>query len=260
MLGITGAVMLGVVRGDDAGVGAAVVRRGRSGRYWRVKTAWTTMVLSIAAMPSQFQVRPKSARLTGISASSHTSPSTLVTVASKDTGRVCPRTVRLPVTRTPPLAGATASTAKVSSGWVATSKKAGDRRCLSRWLFLVSADSAATVTVPVTSPAAVTLPLPVTRWKTPCSGRSPQVCRVFSWTVDLAGSSVQDPVSVPSCRSACRAGEVSCPDGAMSCSRLIWFGYQNGFDIGTVYTLGSGCQGEGSGCHGEGSGGQGGTA
>jgi DNA-binding MarR family transcriptional regulator len=67
-----------------------------SGRgYGRVNTAWTVIVLRIEAMPIWFQMRPKSARLTWISPSSHVSPSALETVASKDTGRVWPRTVRL---------------------------------------------------------------------------------------------------------------------------------------------------------------------
>ena len=72
--------------------------------YWRVKTAWTMMVLFIDVMRIGFYVRPKSARLTGTSASSRTSSLAADIFASKESGRVWPRTVRLPVTRTPPLA------------------------------------------------------------------------------------------------------------------------------------------------------------
>ena len=67
------------------------------------------MVLFIGAMRIGLYVRPKSARLTGTSASSRTSPAVAETFASKESGRVRPRTVRLPVTRTPSLAGCTPS-------------------------------------------------------------------------------------------------------------------------------------------------------
>jgi len=76
-------------------------RKRRRSAYWRVKTAWTTIVLSIDAMPIRFHVRPKSARLTRSPPSSQTSPSAVETFASKDAGRVPPRTVRRPVTWTP---------------------------------------------------------------------------------------------------------------------------------------------------------------
>ena len=137
------------------------------------------------------------------------------------------------MTRTPPSAGRTLSAAKVKSGWLATSKKSAERRCVSRREFFVSIDSAATVMTPLTSPAAVTVPFPLTWRKTPESGRSPHVCLVLSRTCDRAGSSVQDPASVPSCSSACSAGEVSCPDAAMGFLRY-WFGRQNYFVSGTV--------------------------
>src|SRR5439155_18815689 len=45
--------------------------------------------------------------------------------------------------------------------------------CSSRLLFLVCTDRAATVIVPVTSPAADTVPFPVTWQKTPLTGTSP---------------------------------------------------------------------------------------
>ena len=67
----------------------------------------------------------------------------------------------------------------------------------------MSIDPAATVTTPLTSPAVVTVPLPLTWRKTPWSGRSPQVCLVSSLTSDLVASSVQDPASLPSSSSAC---------------------------------------------------------
>jgi hypothetical protein len=87
------------------------------------------------------------------------------------------------------------STVQVMSGWLAMSKSLADRRSLSRILFFVSIDPAATVKVPVTWPAEVTVPLPVTSRKTPWSGRRAQVCLVSSRTWDLAGSRVQDPAS-----------------------------------------------------------------
>jgi hypothetical protein len=88
-------------------------------------------------------------------------------------------------------------------------------RCLSRCGFLVSIDSAFTVMMPVASPAAVTVPFPLTWRKTPCRGRSPHVCLVSSRTSVLAGSSVQDPASLPSWSSACSAAGVSSSDAAM---------------------------------------------
>src|SRR5690349_23338140 len=198
--------------------------------YGRVNTAWTVIVLRIEAMRIWFQVRPKSARLTWISPSSHVSPSALETVASKDTGRVWSRTVRLPVTLTPPLPGLMPSTVNVMSGWLAASKKSAERRCSSRFLFLVSTDRAATVMVPVTSPAADTVPFPVTSRKTPLTGASPHMLLLFSRTSDLAVSSVQVPARFPSCISAWSADDVSCPDGAMCVSLSIWFRNQNYFD------------------------------
>ena len=78
---------------------AAAPQAARVGQvYWRVRTAWKVIVLCIDTMPSWFHVRPKSARLTWTSPSSHASPSGLETFASKDIGRVRPRTVRVPVT------------------------------------------------------------------------------------------------------------------------------------------------------------------
>ena len=110
----------------------------------------------------KFQFRPKSPRCTGSSPFSDTSSSAVETDASNDAGRVSPRTVRRPVTRTPPSVGRTLSAAKVKSGWLPTSKKSAERRCVSRREFFVSIDSAATVMTPLTSPAAVTVPFPLT--------------------------------------------------------------------------------------------------
>src|SRR5579863_3999893 len=129
------------------------------------------------------------------------------------------------------------------SGWLAVSKTLADRRSLSRILFLVSIEAAATVRVPVTCPAAVTVPVPVTWPKTPCSGSRPQVCLVSSRTWDLAGSRVQDPVSVPSWTSACSAEPVNCPCDVMSPSTL--FVSRNRIVlIAKAYRLGLECQGE----------------
>jgi hypothetical protein len=124
----------------------------------RVKTARTAMMLSIAAMPMKFQVRPYSDRLTGISPSSSTASSATDTFATNDTGRVRPRTVRVPETCTPSPAGLAPSAAKVKFGWLSTSKKSAERRCLSRRALPVSSDPAPTVTAPVTAPAALTVP------------------------------------------------------------------------------------------------------
>src|SRR5258708_6848981 len=60
---------------------------------------------------------------------------------------------------------------------------------------------------------------------------------------DLDASRVQDPASFPSRRSVSSADAVICPDCAMSSSILIWFGYQNCFDSGTVYASVWRCQG-----------------
>ena len=84
--------------------------------YERMKTAWTAIVLSTPAMPMKFHVRPKSARLTRSSPSSCTSSSATDTFASRAAGRVRPRMVRLPVTRTPASVALTPSAAKVMSG------------------------------------------------------------------------------------------------------------------------------------------------
>src|SRR5215468_2875410 len=62
-------------------------------------------VLFIEVMPIRFQVRPKSARLMWTSASSQASPPWTDAAASKDTGRVRPRTVSVPVTAAPPARG-----------------------------------------------------------------------------------------------------------------------------------------------------------
>src|ERR1700691_4723958 len=80
--------------------------------YWRVNTAWTVMVLFSDAIRSRLYVRAKSALLTGISAPRRTSSAAAETFASKESGRVRPRTVRLPVSRAPPPAGWTPSTVK----------------------------------------------------------------------------------------------------------------------------------------------------
>src|SRR5689334_9923398 len=57
--------------------------------------------------------------------------------------------------------------------------------CSSRLLFLVCTDRAAMVIVLVTSPAADTVPFPVTWRKTPLTGRSLQTLPFFSRTSDL---------------------------------------------------------------------------
>ena len=61
-------------------------------------------------------------------------------------------------------------------------------RCSSRLLFLVCTDRAATLIVPVTPPAADTVPFPVTWRKTPLTGTSPQTLLFFSRTSDLGPS------------------------------------------------------------------------
>jgi hypothetical protein len=55
-------------------------------------------------------------------------------------------------------------------------------------LFLVCTDRAATVIVPVTSPAAHAVPFPVTWRKTPLTGTSPHTYVLFSQTSDLGPS------------------------------------------------------------------------
>src|SRR5215510_9548147 len=66
-----------VAVGDCSGC-AVAPQAARAGQaYWRVRTAWKVIVLCIDAMPSGLHVRPKSARLTWTSPSSHASPSGL---------------------------------------------------------------------------------------------------------------------------------------------------------------------------------------
>ena len=55
-------------------------------------------------------------------------------------------------------------------------------------------DRAATVIVPVTSPAADTVPFPVTWRKMPLTGRSPQTLLFFSRTSDLGPSAASGNV------------------------------------------------------------------
>ena len=186
-------------------------------------------------MPIWFQVRPKSVRLICTSASRLISPASTEAWASKVTGLVWSRTVRPPDTVTPWPEGVTWLTVKVMSGWVSLSKKSADRRCVSRLLFLVSTEAAATVTLPVTSPAGETVPCPVTWRKTPFTGTRPHMLLLFSPTVDLDESRVQDPARAASFSSACRSGVVACPDEAMMSSSSIRFRYVNSFDIGTIY-------------------------
>src|SRR5262249_43337208 len=128
--------------------------------------------------------------------------------------RVRPRTVSAPITATPWPEGRIPSTVTVRSGWLPASKKSAERRCLSRRLFLVSMDAAATVTAPLTSPPAKTVPLPVTSRKTPVTGATPHMALLFSRMLDLRGSRAQSPARAPPVSSACSGGVVICPDGS----------------------------------------------
>src|SRR5215831_5741414 len=97
-------------------------------------------------------------------------------------------------------------------------KKSPERRCLSRVAFFVSMDAAATVIMPLTSPAGETVACPVTWPNAPFTGASPHMLLLRSPIVDLAPSRVQSPANVAPASSSCSAGAVSCPDGAIPSS------------------------------------------
>src|SRR5262245_40140294 len=100
------------------------------------------------------------------------------------------------------------------SGWLPLSKKSAERRCLSRLLFFVSMDAAATVMAPLTSPVGETVPFPLTSRKTPFTGARPHRLLLFSRMLDLRGSRIHAPARAASFSRACSAGPVICPDGA----------------------------------------------
>src|SRR5215469_13446283 len=149
------------VRGVDLHVldGTGMHSDGRA--HGRVNTAWIVSVLFDPTVPNRFQVRPNSTWLTWTSASSQTSllPWTVAT-ASKVSGRVRSRTVSMPVTVTRCPDGRIPSALKIMSGLLALSKKSAERRWVSRLVFLVSMDAAATAIVPLTSPSEETVPYP----------------------------------------------------------------------------------------------------
>src|SRR5262245_17581778 len=100
------------------------------------------------------------------------------------------------------------------SGLLPLSKKSAERRCVSRWVLLVSMDAAATVTVPLTWPVGETVPFPLTWRKTPFTGIRPHMFLLCSRMLDLRGSRTHSPARAPSFSRACSAGAVICPDGA----------------------------------------------
>ena len=89
------------------------------------------------------------------------------------------------------------------SGYLAASKKSAERRWSSRFFMPVSMEAAATVIVPVASPAAEITAAPETWLKTPLTLTMPHTLLVRSPTEDLAPSRVHDPASFPSASSAC---------------------------------------------------------
>jgi hypothetical protein len=141
--------------------------------------------------------------------------------ASKDSGRVRPRTVSAAVTATSWPDGRMRFAVKVMSGWLPMSKKSAERRCVSRRVFLVSMDAAAIVTVPLTWPSGETVPFPLTSRKTPFTGTRPMTLLV-SLALDLAGSRAHSPARVPSFSSARTTGTVTCPDGASMTASLSY--------------------------------------
>ena len=181
--------------------------------YCLVKTTWTVIVLFIDVMPSWFQVRPKSARLTSVSPSSTTlCPRPRRPARRRTPGGCGPRTVRAPLTVTPSADGVTCSDGERDvRGTLATSKKSAERRCSSRFLFLVSIDLAATVIVPLASPAADTVPVPVISRNTPLTVARPHMLLLFSPISGLAASRAQFPASFPSRSSSCSADDVRLP-------------------------------------------------
>jgi len=94
------------------------------------------------------------------------------------------------------------------------SKKSVERRCVSRRVFFVSMEAAATVRVPLTSSSGETVPFPLTSRKTPFTAARPHMLLLFSRMLDVRGSRIQSPARAPSFSRACSAGAVICPDGA----------------------------------------------
>ena len=85
----------------------------------------------------------------------------------------------------------------VMSGYLPTSKKSAERRWSSRFFMPVSTDAAATVIVPVASPAAEITAAPVTWLKTPLTLTRPHMLLVRSPTEDLAPSRVHASGELP---------------------------------------------------------------
>jgi hypothetical protein len=79
------------------------------------------------------------------------------------------------------------------SGLLPLSKKSAERRCVSRRMFCVSMDAAATVTVLLTSPSGKTVPFPLTSRKTPFTGARLHMLLLFSRMLDLRGSRTHSP-------------------------------------------------------------------
>src|SRR5580693_2951898 len=196
------------------------------------------MMLSSDIMPSWLNVRPYWLRLTGSSASSEISSAPCAaTVPLTVTGLVWSRTVSVPDTTAPWSDSVTEAALNVMSGYLAASKKSAERRWSSRFLMPVSIDAAATVIVPVASPAAEITADPETRLKTPLTLTRPHTLLVRSPTEDLAPSRVHDPASFPSASSACTSD-------AMSRSQVILLVSKNSFDNGTIYSESESGQGE----------------
>ena len=136
--------------------------------------------------------------MTGSSASSEISSWPCAeTVPLTVTGRVWSRTVSVPETVALSPDSATEVALNVMSGYLAASKKSAERRWSSRFLTPVSMEAAATLIVPVASPAAEITASPATWLKTPLTLTRPHTLLVRSPTEDLAPSRVHDPGQLP---------------------------------------------------------------
>jgi hypothetical protein len=99
---------------------------------------------------------------------------------------------------------------KVMSGLLLLPEKSAERRCVPRWVFLVSMDAAATVT----APSAQTVPFPPDFAEDAVHRNQARMGLLFSRMLDLRGSRIHSPASVPFFSGACSGGAVICPNGA----------------------------------------------
>lgn len=74
---------------------------------------------------------------------------------------------------------------------------------MSRRVLFVWMDAAATVTVPLAVPSALTVPFPLTSRKMPFTGVRPHMVLLFSPILDLTGSSTHSPARFPAFSKAC---------------------------------------------------------